>query len=672
MAEIERLTKLMAHYERTNLDHIQTIETLNQTHDANVKRILELEKTKVQQTKTIKSLEGRMKFDKMAADGMKKKFDLLQVESRDLKAANEKLNEERTEYVARIEQLMADLNHNRSDKLKFMHENAKLTKENAELRQRESEAGKDVVAARTDLLDKIESLENALKTSNTFKQTVDAQSIDMLMSSHKIYDLQQQLIHTRQHVVELEAMSSEYNHTIDVLQHEVSRLRKELMDASIGVSGQSAAVLSRSGAANRSNRIATGILQASYAFDGDESAYALKRRPRTELGVSRARNKANSDGRYSPDSRRMGTHSSLLPLLEDGPGALHTSASAGTVLPALSHTSGQSTQAEAEGQRAPTQYVYRDLSDHQNPDRPTQKAPVVVDGGKVSIEQGVRPTVRQHLLQSYEGVVASPKRIARASNADSLLHAPYTPNLLAPSVDPIVAAQKERLLSTLLSTQSSVHSTSKGQDRAPSSGLLVNSRSDQDVFSACRPVATPFRPKSDSLSASLGSRAPVSPPASLKGLVDHIRDVYSASSSGAGSPLRASTDSGMPGAAKRKMLGGQLNARSVSPLTVVESTDPLGSTSSALGLQLPDGAEHNVHVTFGSSTELKSKLQHDQDKHKSKGGRGRHSDTASKRSLFVGTGLGLKHNAELDAELRKLNRGSTQHILRKILGDRFD
>ena len=90
-AEIDRLTKLMAHYEAVNLDQISKIDTLNQTHEANAKRILELEKNKVLLNKNIKSLEGRMKFDKIAADGIKKKYDLLQVEARDLKEANEKL-----------------------------------------------------------------------------------------------------------------------------------------------------------------------------------------------------------------------------------------------------------------------------------------------------------------------------------------------------------------------------------------------------------------------------------------------------------------------------------------------------------------------------------------------------------------------------------------------------
>jgi hypothetical protein len=47
-------------------------------------------------------------------------------------------------------------------------------------------------------------------------------------------------------------------------------------------------------------------------------------------------------------------------------------------------------------------------------------------------------------------------------------------------------------------------------------------------------------------------------------------------------------------------------------------------------------------------------------------------ETGDRKSLFVGAGLGLKHNLQLDAELSNLNKGSTHSKLKKILGDRFD
>jgi hypothetical protein len=679
-AEIDRLTKLMAHYEGANLDHIQTIQTLNQTHEANAKRILELEKLKVQQNKTVKSLEGRMKFDKIAADGIKKKYDLLQVEVRDIKFANEQLNAERTEHVAKIEQLTTDLNQNRSDKLKFMHENAKLLKQNAELMKNESNAEMDAVVARTDLLSKLEALENVMKTNETFKRTVDTQSAEVLMSSHRIYDLQQQLLSTRDHVVQLEAMSAEYNHTIDVLQHEISRLRKELMDASIGVSGQSAAVLSRSGASNRSNPIATNIIKTSYSFDGDSTAYALSRRPRTELGVSRGRNKTNSDSPHEHNSlggrnSRLlsGSHSSLS-LTE---GSAHTAHSlghsgAGTVLPSLAEsphmrsdtTAGSKHSTSHTVSAGPPSYIYKDLTSHLHTDHPTQKTPVIVDGGKISVGHGVQPTVRDHILQSYEGVVKSPKRVARAAEADALLHAPHTPSLLARTVDPVIAAQAERLLHTLQSVRSAPASLI---DTNSNGGLVSTTRSDRDAFSACRPSGTPFRPMTHA--SAPGNKK--SPPRmhgdsheATRASVALMHDAYSNSSSPGKSALRK-RDSSIGEA------GSQLRARSLSPLTFGTASGAHTADSNSVdgeeGLTLPEGSADHLHVTFG-----RSNSEHSTQPRPNKGTRAKKGDTAGKKSLFVGSGLGLKHNAQLDAELRNLNKGSTHQILKKILGDRFD
>lgn len=46
---------------------------------------------------------------------------------------------------------------------------------------------------------------------------------------------------------------------------------------------------------------------------------------------------------------------------------------------------------------------------------------------------------------------------------------------------------------------------------------------------------------------------------------------------------------------------------------------------------------------------------------------------ASKRSMFVGSGLGLRHNPETEDALRNLSKGSTRQMLKRILGDReFD
>lgn len=222
---------------------------------------------------------------------------------------------------------------------------------------------------------------------------------------------------------------------------------------------------------------------------------------------------------------------------------------------------------------------------------------------------------------------------------------------------------------------------------------MLHSRSSKDVFSACRPIATPFRPKAESLRASLGP-----PPAGLGAINggggggggQHLKEsiaLMQNAYSPAASQVRRDKK-GNEGMASRSQdpaadegagsMAAGLNTRILSPLTLA-TIDPAAPVSLSIS---EAAAEENadLHVTFGS-TELRllsggTNTLSSVDKKGAAGrtekGRGGKAESAGKKSIFVGSGLGLKHNAKLDAELSKLNKGSTQQILKKILGDRFD
>lgn len=686
-SDIERLQKLLAHFETVNLDQIQQIERLNQTYDANAKRILELEKNRVALNKTIKSLEGRMKFDKIASDGIKKKFNLLEVEVRDLKYSNDHYLTERTENVAKIAQLEDDLNKNRSDKLKFMHENAKLLKENAELRGRETDASSDAVFARKDLLQKLEMLDDLIQTNETYKHTIDAQSQEMLMSTHKQYDINEKLTETRRHVVSLEAMTAEYNHTIDILQHEISRLRKELMDASSGVSGQSAAVLSRTGASNRSNRIGTDIITRSYAYDGEDGAYALSRRPRTEQGISRERNRytagIGSDQEYS-HSLTEGSASasfSMLPSLSET-SARTTTAATGTRNKrsrACSRAATVGGGREAGGTAAV--YEYRDTTQYLA--RTAQSAPVVVDGGRISLDSsGVQRTVRAHILQGYDQVMPttlSASQEGRASTAASSSrhplrgqqagHSASQPNLFSASLDSSFPTMDP----SQFSTATSFAGSSRGSC-ADWAGEAMSPAAVKPVFSACRPFSTPFRPKSDTMKPVTLGGVPASPGSSsckmtrMQESVAQLQDCYS----------NTTTEGKHIQSKNNKNIHSLKSPNSVLNKSNNHNSDILKTRSLSPSQQNPPEGE--LHVTFHPSQEIQeisqtlhsTELQDTGLNTKSGKKSNKKGQESGKKSIFVGSGLGFKPNTALEAELNNLNKGSTQQILRKILGDRFD
>lgn len=634
-SDLDRINNLLQHYERVNLDQIQQIEHLNQTHDANAKRILDLEKTKKTLEKNVKSLEGRMKFDRIAADGIKKKFNLLEIEARELKHANEQFGIERSEDKERIVQLVDDLNNNRSDKLKFMHENANLKKQNAELVAYEKEASGDALVARKDILQKLEMVDHLLALNETYKRTIAAQSEEVLSLSHEQHDLNDRLMHAKKQVVTLESMTAEYNKTIDILQHEISRLRKELMSVANAVSVKSSAVLSRSGTKNRSNSISTTIINSSYSGEED-GPYSLTRRPYLHATVSRDRNKLNSTSINGGSSHY---ESGLLPSLADpsasGPGT-----------GSLRHLGNK--------------YQYVDLTEHLHQPHESQGTMVLVDGGAIGTGgQGLHTTVRSHILQGYE---------------EALAPAP------SPDKDKWSAALRHSLSSV------SVASLSTATGKHSSAEYM------------CSPVSTPFRKTAANAQAPLQPLSLSQHAQSLKSgsadasnykltdSVSQLKKCYSApvnAHTATGTGTSNSGHSRSLGVSKSYIQQQDQHDRPHSPLTVESemynsgSHSPPTTADNSIGpCRGPGsgvGGGNNNTVRFANHNQNQSgKLAHKQTAGSQYNSKTSVADASNKKSLFVGAGLGLKHNEALDAELRNLNKGSTHQLLKKILGDRFD
>lgn len=632
-SDLDRIDKLLKHYERVNLDQIQQIEHLNQTHDANAKRILDLERTKTTLMKNVKSLEGRIKFDKIAADGIKKKFNLLELEVRELKHANEQFGIERSEDKVRIAQLEEDLNNNRSDKLKFMHENSNLKKQNAELMAEEKNASGDALVARKDTLQKLEMVDHLLALNETFKRTIAAQSEEVLSLSHEQHDLNERLLHSKKQVVTLEGMTAEYNKTIDILQHEISRLRKELMNVANAVSDKSSAVLSRSGTKNKSNSVSTTIINSSYHGEED-GPYSLSRRPYSQVTVSRDRNRLSSASMSSSTKQDAGLL--LLPSLSE--------AAAGCVA-SLSNSSGnlRRQQHHASGEN---KYKYVDLTEHLHGhgthELTQQGSMVLVEGGAISSGPGqsVTSTVRSHILHGYEEALAPvPGAVAGKSSSMSCIYSNIS-----------------------------------------NSGEYV-----------CSPVSTPFRKTAASTSAASTALAAATQPKSqsqsqpaaykLTDSVAELKKCYGTSMQGSSGHRKFKQNQQVED--RSHSLGSQQEQQrqddgSHSPSVLLLS----GSSNSSAVRFANHHHDHHHHHHHQQQQTTQSPVQLATLKHTGGGVAGAATaatcsassvaDASSKKSLFVGAGLGLKHNEALDAELRNLNKGSTQQLLKKILGDRFD
>ena len=88
-SEIDRLNKLLVYYEDVNKQQIIQIETYETVQVANNKRLLEQEKTIRTHLKKIRSLEDTIKFDKIATEGLRKKFNLIEYDVKEFQHSNE-------------------------------------------------------------------------------------------------------------------------------------------------------------------------------------------------------------------------------------------------------------------------------------------------------------------------------------------------------------------------------------------------------------------------------------------------------------------------------------------------------------------------------------------------------------------------------------------------------
>lgn len=286
-AELERLKKLISYYEASNMEQLAQLEMAKAHGEENIKRLGEMEVNRKKLVKTINSLEAQMKFDKIASDGIKKKFNLLELEHSEVSYDRDRLTTERAQDKKYIKELEDDLNKNRVDKLRFMHENAILRRENAALSNSENAASTDAVSAREDLLARLQDLDNIMSLNANQKATIDIQSEEMIALAQEVQGLKQKQQSLNQQLLEHDVMCAEYNKTIDGLQSEVSRLRKELVMASENANSMSDWYTSQA-----ANRVSTAI--ATNAYTNKDSAFAAHRRPFSQTGEARQRNREDS------------------------------------------------------------------------------------------------------------------------------------------------------------------------------------------------------------------------------------------------------------------------------------------------------------------------------------------------------------------------------------------
>lgn len=733
-SEIDRLLNLIYEYEKVNLDQINQIETLKQTHDACNRKNIELEKTRKQLSKTVMSLEGKIKFDKFASEGLRKKYNVLEVVVRDLKYDKEQLGIERSQYKSQIELLEKNLNSNRADKLKLMHENALLKKSNERLISNEDGAQSELRTSHQKLLDRLQEFEDVLIKSENQKALIAAQSEEIVLLSNELYDLKVKLNHSHSVIVDQDTMASEYNKTIDILQHEVSRLRKELMSVSINASSTSLVMNSSissftvksAAVTDRCNRISTSIVSnansTANTATGRNTAYPLKLRPQTMMGLSRDRNN-NSINTEQKDHHGILNMKTNNKIETNG----NTISNSNTDKKELLVSASKQLLPSQNQQKQKQQYHYKDIPIIHAGSRYLPTMSVSTTDTLPLAPVGMSPgNIRSEILQQCEDVVTAFTNNNNVRNNSGHDHISYYQigkngditnnnlynNSCCNDADDNVVDYNKNNRNILNGTTSPTSLTYQSSN-------AIYSHNNSSGSSVLLAAATAYRPQTTSLSSqttgkSLSATSPISLPRLSHNNsidIDNNNNQLQQLSISESTVSSSSASSALQQHHKQLLKYDKNNQKYANCASVPLAVTALQSNAAAITkprsqqqhTQYHDGNDNNDSVNLSLYQHSIGNISNNNSDETHNNGNNLlnealsclqssslesknikqilHNETRAvktadqarrKKTLFVGSGLGLRHNEKLEAELRNINKGSTKQLLRKVLKDRLE
>lgn len=662
---------------------------------------------------------------------------------------------EREEHISRINELEIDLYSNRSDKLKLMHENAQYKRKNDELIESEALSRADCVLARKELLDKLQNLDNIYNDHETLKRTLYIQNEEMMNMSREVFTSKQSYVSINDQVIDMENMTLEYNKTIDVLQHEISRLRKELimttstttsMSSSLSSSSlpstassrvtSSAAANTAYGTMSRSNRVSSAITNSAYS-DGLDGPYSHSRRPMTLHGLSRERNRVIMTSSATTGSRGAMSHASTSPLKAPGTYTASTNKRAGT-------TNSSSSSNRHDHMNHPhhhqQEYHYVDLQEQ-------------FLKGRVDRSSSSQQSQRNDVLKQYDDAMFEFNKTINSNKSNNN----NSPNHKHSGVNDEVIMSFDG--STMYSPSSSIVGGDFIDDNNQSSSS--NRRVSSSSF-MCSPISTPQRPintpigakpasmhnqnmnNNNNRTAAVAAAAAKILPTSInsrpntvsvhtqyrgRGDEDSDGDRYGITD---GSNMISKSLNDLkkcysmpsihhPNSSSKHKKGKSFINNSC--IRIESSADPdinitSATTSNTTATSSTSTAQESSALNNGNYSPVPINIHDEADDHEKHGQQDgnylhihHHSDNVNdqsttdddtsvhvtivesnddellqppmsgssrsqvkskQRTLYVGSGLGMKHDAALNSQLENLNIGSAQYKLKKILGDRFD
>ncbi len=186
-------------------------------------------------------LEQEAKFDKIAADGIAKKAQLHEFENSNFKAERKTLIESQQRDRKRVKELELALNDVRSRHIKVVHENEILQREKNELISAAAIAEKKNIEAQKSLLEKLQLVTTLENINASQKRVIDSQGGEMNSMHVELTVMKEDMKALTQTISMQESTIAEKSLDSELLEHQVSKLKKSVMDVAHNASERSLA-----------------------------------------------------------------------------------------------------------------------------------------------------------------------------------------------------------------------------------------------------------------------------------------------------------------------------------------------------------------------------------------------------------------------------------------------
>jgi hypothetical protein len=237
--EVERLQRVLNDYESVNKDLQDEIQRMKEIEEVHKKRLQDYDKLHKQFQKKIKSLEVSLKYEKVASEGLRKRGNTFEANVQEYKEKATYSEQKRTYFSEQNVDLESTLQHERSTRLQLLHEKNKIFHELQEWKKKYGVIEKENLEKNQKIVLYIQQIETLTEKSQRQDDLLDLQADEFLVLSKDLTSTKENLLKTKEQLLQAVNEKSNFHFSIDLLQKEISFLRREIILSSENTTNKS-------------------------------------------------------------------------------------------------------------------------------------------------------------------------------------------------------------------------------------------------------------------------------------------------------------------------------------------------------------------------------------------------------------------------------------------------